>query len=380
MKPRLAKRIKIGLVCPYNLFRGGGVQEHVLAVQEELQKRGHTVKIITPQPRGHDGIVEDHIVLVGGSTDFKSLFHTTAQVSASIDVDAMEDMLGREKFDILHFHEPWVPLLSRQLLMRSSAVNIATFHAKLPETVVSRTIEKVITPYTKSVLKYLDAFSAVSDAAAEYVNEIAPDAEVNIIPNGIDTKKYRAPKPKSGGESILYIGRLEKRKGVRYLLEAFAELYARRPGVSLQIAGEGPERESLEQFVDTNGLKGVHFHGRVTDEKKLKLLEGAALFCSPALYGESFGIVLLEAMSMGVVIVAGDNQGYSTVLTGTGRLSLVNPKDTVDFARRLELLIDDDQLRALWRKWAAEQIKQYDYTRIVDRYESLYRSVLKKGK
>src|SRR4051812_30400677 len=131
--------MRIGLVCPYNIFRGGGVQECVLALQKELKWRGHSAKIITPQPRQTAEELSD-VLFVGTSTDIKSPFHTTAQVSVSVNVEAIDDLLAHEQFDILHFHEPWVPIMSRQLLTRSRSANVATFHAKLPETVMSRTI------------------------------------------------------------------------------------------------------------------------------------------------------------------------------------------------------------------------------------------------
>jgi phosphatidylinositol alpha-mannosyltransferase len=109
-------------------------------------------------------------------------------------------------------------------------------------------------------------------------------------------------------------------------------------------------------------------------------LAKADLFCSPAVYGESFGIVLLEAMAMNKVIVAGDNPGYSAVMQGRGQLSLINPRDTVEFARRLSIMLNDEALRALWRQWAKEYILRYDYARIVDEYEEVYSQALKNRK
>ncbi len=367
--------MKIGLVCPYNLWKGGGVQECVLAMQHELSRRGHEVKIITPQPRNHSGIVEDHIVLVGNSTSFKS-FHTNGIVSAAIDVEAIQDLLEREQFDILHFHEPWLPMLSMQILARSSVPHVATFHAKLPETAMAKTIERVFTPYTKSILKQLDALTAVSNAAAEYVNSLT-DRPVNIISNGIDLAKYQkqtvnTPKISPSKKTILYVGRLEKRKGVKYLLKAFSLLAEVDPTVQLIIAGDGEDRQKLEDWVANQDLPRVKFVGFVSDKQKYKLFCQADLFCSPALYGESFGIVLLEAMAMGTVTVAGDNPGYRTVLHDDGEVSLVDPRDTEAFARRLHLLLYDDQMRERWLKWAAKSVQQYDYPKVIDQYEALY--------
>ncbi len=370
--------MKIGLVCPYNMLRGGGVQECVREMQAELQKRGHDVLIITPNPRSNKSADDTGIVFLGGATDVKSPFHTTAQVSFAASTDALEHLLEDYEFDILHFHEPWVPMLSRQLLTKSSSVNIATFHAKLPDTVMSRTIERVITPYTKSVLKHLDYLTAVSDAAAHYISDLTNE-QVNIIPNGIDLNKFSQLKKQYSefeALTVLYIGRLEKRKGVRYLIKAAAEVQENHPNVRFIIAGDGPDRQRLEQYAEQLEVNNIEFLGFISEEKKLELLARSTVFCSPAVYGESFGIVLLEAMATGTPIVAGDNPGYCSVLKGTGALSIVNPKECSDFARRLELLLMDKGLRKNWQTWAKSYVKQFDYSNVVDAYEALYKKAL----
>ncbi len=369
--------MKIGLVCPYNITLGGGVLEQVKAIRSELEARGHDVRIVTPQPRTvpNDCDVRG-IIMLGGAADFKTPLHTTAQFSASIDTAEIDDMLTREKFDILHFHEPWVPVLSRQILSRSNTVNIATFHAKLPENAMSRTITRVVTPYTKSVLKYLHELTAVSGAAAEYICELT-DRQVHIIPNGVDISHFaKVPKDtakSTSGKVVLYVGRLERRKGVKYLLKAFQLLQENNEDVSLVLAGDGPDREKLEEQASNLGLRNVHFLGYVSEEEKLSLLHSADLFCAPALYGESFGVVLLEAMSSGLVTVASNNPGYASVMQGLGALSLVNPHDTVEFARRLDLLLREESLRLMWQNWAKANVKQYSYRHIVDQYEAMYK-------
>jgi len=376
--------MKIGLVCPYDIFRGGGVQEVVLALQKGLNARGHSVKIITPLPRDNKNITQENIIFIGTSTDVKSPFHTTAQISVSLNNEEIKTMLAKENFDLLNFHEPWVPIMSRQLLTRSKCLNVATFHAKLPETVMSKTIEKVITPYSKSVLKYLNELTAVSDAAAEYVKTLTRQA-ITIIPNGINLAKYKTNpshiKPSSKNKNtILYIGRLEKRKGIKYLIRAFGELVKNNSNLSLIIAGEGPDRQKLATQVKNNKIQNIKFVGYVTEAQKLMLLTEADLFCSPALYGESFGIVLLEAMASGVVTVAGNNSGYISVLKEMGEISIINPKDTNEFARRLHLLLFDQHLRDLWQKWAKDYVKQYSYTKIIDKYEALFNKSIKTSK
>jgi len=370
--------MKIGIVCPYAINKHGGVQEVILSLRDGLISKGHSVKIITPSPR-IKGVAEapEGVIYIGSSTDFRSPMRTTTQVSNVVDNELIDGILAKEKFDILHFHEPWQPLLSRQLLQRSTSVNIATFHSKLPETMMSRTVIKVVTPYLKSVMQYLHELTAVSNSGAEYAAGLT-DQPITIIPNGIDLAKYRmAGKPRpSSQKTILFIGRLERRKGAKYLLQAFQLLAQDNPDVRLIIAGDGPERERLEMLADDLKLTNIEFLGFVSEELKMKLLHDTDLLCSPAVYGESFGIVLLEAMATGTVCVAGNNSGYNDVMQGIGQLSLVNPHDTEEFARRLHLLLNEEALRKVWREWAAEYVKQFSYPRVVDQYEELYREAL----
>lgn len=373
--------MKIGLVCPYNIERSGGVLEVILALKSGLEKRGHAVKIITPYPRNHDIEPHDDVIFAGKSTDFRTLSFstTTSQVSSTADNEEIDAMLAAEKFDILHFHEPWMPLLSRQLLQRSNCVNIGTFHAKVTEAMISRTIIKVVTPYLKSCMKYLHELTAVSTSASEYVSGMT-DQPIAIIPNGIDLKKYQlnpAAKKSGNTKNILFIGRLERRKGVQYLLRAYSRIAAEDPDVSLTIAGDGPEREKLELLAEDLKLPNVSFLGFVSEDLKLQLLSEADLFCSPAVFGESFGIVLLESMATGTVCVAGNNSGYVDLMQGLGAVSVVNPHDSEEFSRRLALLLNEAELRNIWQKWAKQYVKKFDYSDIVARYEEFYAEALK---
>lgn len=362
------------------MFRGGGVQEVVFALQKGIVTRGHEAYIITPQPRNNKEQIKKHdeIIFLGGSVSFRAA-RTQGDISASVDIAALESVLEREKFDILHYHEPWNPMVSRQILMRSNAINIATFHAAMSERRSSRTVEKVIIPYTKSIIKYLDVMTAVSLTATNYAKTLT-NRKLMIIPNGIDLTKYvfldKTPEQKI--KKILYIGRLEKRKGVKYLLDAFAIAKKLDSSFELLIAGDGPERTKLESYAAENKIRGVHFLGYIEEETKLQLLHEATIFCSPALYGESFGIVLLEAMASGCVTVAGNNSGYASVMTGRGQLSLVNPIDSVEFARRLCLLSSDDTLRQAWCDWAKEAVTKYDYNVVIDQYVKLYEAAYAK--
>ncbi len=366
--------MKIGLICPYSLTKGGGVQEVVKALQTEYEKLGHEAIIITPQPKEPYSKHDRKLIFLGSAADFKSPLATTTQISASVLTDEIDAMLEYEQFDVLHFHEPWVPVLSRQILSRSQTANVATFHAKLPETIASRALARVITPYTKPLLRHIDLFTAVSDAASDYVKTLT-EAEIEIVPNGIHLGHYRKPanlQRARGPKTILYIGRLEKRKGVKYLLQAFQLLEEQIPGVRLLIGGDGVDREKLEELSEELELKNIEFMGYIDDQKKRELLHTTDLFCSPAIFGESFGIVLLEAMSSGLVTVAGNNPGYTAVMTGLGQLSMVDPRDTKEFAHRLNLLLSDEGLRELWKSWAKKHVRQFDYPKVARMYIDVY--------
>jgi phosphatidylinositol alpha-mannosyltransferase len=375
--------MKIGLVCPYDIYAGGGVQEYVIALRDEFENLGCEAKIITPQPRRSKNRTAQppkDTIMIGGAAPFRGL-ETTVQVSASMYTDKLNDMLRREDFDILHFHEPWIPILSRQILSRSDTINIGTFHASMPEkSRLTKTFERVVNPYTKSILKYLDVFTAVSEPASVYLRSLSPSRQIHIIPNGINLKKYNndSPDHKNSTKTIFYIGRLEKRKGVRYLIEAFNLLTQKDSDFQLIIAGEGPEKTKLKELVDFYGLKNVRFLGYVNEEYKKQLFRESDVFCSPALHGESFGIVLLEAMASGCAVVAGNNYGYESVMQGAGAISLVNPKDRVEFARRLHLMAKNEPLRKTWQKWAEHEVRQYSYEHVAGQYIKMFQAALKK--
>jgi len=275
--------------------------------------------------------------------------------------------------------------LARQILLISDAAHVGTFHANLIDSVAAKSLVNLFLPYGRGIGEKLDLITAVSPAPAKVLLDKDPDhrlvKNIRYIPNGIDLQKFqnrpslaiKHPKMKS----ILYIGRLEGRKGLKYLLQSYSELTKRCDNVQLLIAGSGPEEQKLRELVVELEIPRVTFLGFISDEDKIHHLHRADVFCSAATRGESFGIVLLEAMAAGCPIVAGDNVGYQSVLKDTGAISLVNPRDTIDFARRLEIMLFNNDLRSVWLKWAKSYIKQYDYKNIVDMYEKAYEDAIK---
>lgn len=378
--------MKIALVCPYNMFeRAGGVGEVVINLHSGLIKKNHDVKIITPRPISFNGQTPKDYILLGTSTKFNAGLATDGTFTFNIGSDEIREVLNTEKFDIINFHEPWAPILARQMLQLSDTVHVGTFHANLVDSVAAKSIVNLFMPYGRGIGEKLDYITAVSHAPAQLLLDKDPNhrlvKNIRYIPNGIDIKTYKArpamalkhPKIKT----ILYIGRLEGRKGLKYLLRAYKLITDRNDNIQLMIAGSGPDEQRLRDYVSENNIPRVTFLGFISNKDKIHHLHRADVFCSPAHRGESFGVVLLEAMAAGCPVVAGDNVGYQSVMKGTGAISLVNPKDTVDFARRLEIMLFDDQLRDLWLRWADNYVKQFDYKRIVKQYEDAYMEAVK---
>jgi phosphatidylinositol alpha-mannosyltransferase len=319
------------------------------------------------------------MIMLGRSAKMNTPFATMVDFGFEADGDEIDTMIERENFDILHFHEPWIPVLSRQILVRSNAINVATFHGTPPDNIMSKSLLNMVVPYTKSVLKYLHSYTAVSESAAGYVKTLTNEP-VEIVPNGINLDIFKPipllKKPRKT-KTILYLNRLEGRKGAKYLIMAYSRFREDHDNVRLLIAGKGVKKRALEKYVTTNEIPDVEFLGYVGDEQKLKLMNEADLYCSPAIFGESFGIVLLESMAVGTPLLAGNNPGYSSVMKGRGRLSLITPQNTEDFAQRLELMLYDEGIRQLWIDWATDYVKQYSYNKITTQYEKVYKEAKK---
>jgi phosphatidylinositol alpha-mannosyltransferase len=382
--------MKIGLVCPYNMFeRTGGVQKLVEDLHEYLGKRGHEVKIITPRPSGYKGGVPDDYILLGTTRNFRGGFGVAGNWSMPIDGDEIEAVLDREKFDVLHFHEPWAPVYGRSILGYSKTAHVGTFHANLVDTVAAKSWPRLFEPVARNIAKKLHVFTAVSPAPAAIFDKIGDEYDKQItgdiifIPNAIDLhffKPFKKKQPLNGPDTktVVYVGRLDRRKGIHYLLHAFDLLQRQLPQTYMIIAGEGDYRSNLEDIIRDEKIQNVKLIGHITDEEKRRLLGNADLVCAPAINGESFGIILLEAMAMGAPLLAGNNIGYTNVMTGHGRLGLIDPKATTDFANRMAVFLTDDAVRTMMSAWGLSDVKQYEINRIVNMYEEAYRLAIER--
>lgn len=367
--------MKIALFTPYNIFKGGGVQEHVQHQASILRQRGYEVDIITPKPRTHNEKTPKGVLFLGNSARIRAPHATSADVSISIDNEAIDEVLAND-YDIIHVHEPLVPIAGRQILSRAEglrATRIGTFHAALPGNRLGKSLVATYKSYARAVLPHVDVITAVSPAAVGYITEYT-DKQIHYISNGYNSEIYKVRNNKRDPNLVLFIGRLEKRKGARQAIKAFVELKKMKPEAILKIAGDGPMKRSLMQYVEDYEIDGVEFLGYIDDNTKLDLLSRCSIYTSPALYGESFGIVLAEAMAMNAPIVAHPNDGYRWVMSDTGRISLVDCKDPQAYAERMLLMMEDEAIRKVWQKWAQKYVKQFDYKNVVDEYEKLYKT------
>ena len=376
--------MKIGIVSPYYMHSYGGVQNLILNMRTFLAERGHEVLIIAPRPRLEESVEQTPagVAMLGASAEinFRNPFHTTFPLAAS-NRQLVADFLVEQRFDVLHIHEPWMPLLPYQILQEATCPIVGTTHARWPRSWLNKSLEKARTPYFRLVLGKLDKITAVSMVAAKNATLVNKDYKVLIIPNAVDYAAYRQQikAARRDGERpyILYLNRLERRKGPRLLLKAYRR-YAEQHSspLPLVIAGSGPQAEGLASYVANHDLEHlVRFEGYVSDQRKMELFANARLYVAPAPFGESFGIVLLEAMAADLPLLAGHNEGYKSVLTADGSEALVNPYKSDGFAAALTRFAHDGACRDNWLRWARKEIQKYDYPVIIDQYENCFKEV-----
>jgi phosphatidylinositol alpha-mannosyltransferase len=337
--------VKILLVSPFDFSAPGGVNEHILHLDQQFQLLGHTTRVLSPRSDEEGEEDDGHHYKLGVTLPVPSN-GSTARITLSPFVSGkVKEFLHREDFDIVHLHEPLAPTLPPFVLLHSKAVNIGTFHA-------ART-SNVGYLYAKPILSHfhakLDARIAVSPAALEFVSQYYP-GDYEVIPNGIDIdmfgpnvepiRRYRDGRP-----NILFVGRYnESRKGLKYLLRAFSLVRQEFPMARLMVVGPGTPRR-FEREIDRYELKNVDFIGPVSKQMLPSLYATCDVFCAPSTGRESFGIVLLEAMASGKPVVATNIRGYAAVVRHGVDGLLVERKNPEALAIALVHVLADDALR-----------------------------------
>jgi phosphatidylinositol alpha-mannosyltransferase len=365
--------LKVGIVSPYGYPHPGGVNEHVRFSYEAMRRLGHDVWIITSK-YGKERENEGHIIRLGTGWAFPANGSVGRVTLGWRFKQQARELLDAERFDILHFHEPFVPFLSPTILEASRTVNIGTFHAFggfSPSYWFGRR-------FAGDLASRLHGRIAVSGAARHFISRYFP-GESRIIPNGVDLDRFAEADPyeelRDGTLNILFLGRLEERKGFIYLLKAYHRLRKRHVDARLLVVGAGPKLREYKRYVGLRGIRDVEFLGRVTDEQKVRYFASADIYCAPNTGQESFGIVLLEAMAAGVPIVASDIHGFKRVVERNVQGLLVEPRNPRALAAALYTLATDADLRHRMGDAGRERAPEYSWDRVTERVIEFYREV-----
>ncbi len=369
--------MKIGIVSPYVYPLPGGVTQHVRFLYENLRLRGHEVRIITSS-HGLQRSSEGDVIRLGKGFSMPANGSVGTVTLSPRYVSQARELLDREQFDVLHFHEPFVPFLSLVILRESRSVNIGTFHAYggwSPAYEFGRWA-------MRSYAERLHGRIAVSAAARHFIDRYFP-GDYKVIPNGVDPIRFQRAVPltrwKDGTRNILFVGRFEPRKGILDLLKAYRLL--RKRGLEdtrLLIAGGGPLEREARRYVATRRLQGVHFLGRVSDDERNQLFRTADVYVSPATGRESFGIVLLEAMAAGTPIVASDIHGYKGVVRRGREALLVPPKDAEGIADAIQTLLTDREMAARMSAAGLVRAEEFSWPRVTAKVDEYYGFVIRR--
>ena len=362
--------MKIGLVCPYIDPENGGVAQHVRFLYENLRLRGHDVRVLTAS-HGPQRSSEGDIIRLGVGFSVPINASVGTLTFSPRYLSQIGAMLEREQFDVLHFHEPFVPFLSLFLLRESQSVNIATFHAYAGFSPSYEFGSRALRGYAAR----LHGRIAVSAAARHFIDRFFP-GDYKVIPNGVDVGRFANAVPiarwQDGTPNVLFVGRHEPRKGLLHLLKAHRILRKTGTESRLLVVGSGPQEREARRYVATRGLQGVEFLGRVSDGQKAQLFRTADVYASPATGGESFGIVLLEAMAAGTPIVCSDIHGYKGVVRRGREGLLVPPRDAKELAIAISGLLRDPALRASMGAAGRERAEEFSWPSVTAKVDDYY--------
>jgi len=364
--------MKVGLVCFHTFSQPGGVKKHVLGLYNEYKKRGIKVKIIVPRRSKEENYGKD-VILLGTSLPL-----TFSGSQSDLDINfnplAIGEVLKKEKFDVLHFHNFGFPSIF-QILRKSKALNILTFHGNIRGSKFLKYFP-VLLEGIKEIVKWkVDGVIGVASFNLDIFKDLKRPKIV--IPNGIDLKEFNPQVKKikkflDGKINILFLGRIEERKGLAYLLRACKILEKKVKNFRLIVVGEGPLKADLKNWAIKNNLQNVAFEEKTVVRDASSYFNTCDIYCTPAIFGESFGIVILEGMACGKPVVAFDNEGYKELLTGKRGGILVKNRSYKELANVLEKLIKSKKLRKKIGERALKEVKEYSWEKVADRVLDFY--------
>ncbi len=360
--------LRIGLCAPYDLARDGGVNSHIRAQAAALARLGHRVTIFgaasAPLSNGERRMSGCISPVIGGTETGMGIDpRAWARVGA---------LFASERFDVVHVHEPLMPIVAWCAVLRARVPVVGTFHTHRER---GHRFYARYGPLLQPLMRRLDVRLAVSPSARRTMARYFP-GDYDLVPNGIDAGRFRGPAPRPADMDparphVLYVGRLEPRKGVVHLIEAMARVQ-REQAARLIIVGDGPEREACAARARERGVD-ARFVGRVADEHLPAYYQAADVVCSPATGDESFGIVLLEAMAAGRAVVATDIEGYRELVgDDPERASLVPPRDPGALAHALAALLGDREARARLAAGGPDFAARFDWMALARDLEARY--------
>ncbi len=365
--------MRIGLVCPYSWDVPGGVQEHIRDLAEALIDLGHEVSVISPAD--DDDALPDYVVPAGRAVAFPYNGSVARLAFGPLSANRVRKWVRDGNFDVLHVHEPAAPSLSLLACWVADGPIVATMHGANPR---SRALH-VAEPILRSALEKISGRIAVSEAArTTLVEHLGGDAV--LIPNGVNVSRFAKAEPLPGwpgeGGAIGFLGRMdEPRKGLSVLLRAFEVIGRQRPGLRLLIAGPG-DAEEVTAKVPAELRDRVVLLGQVSEPVKVQVYHSVDVFCAPNTGGESFGVVLAEAMAAGAPIVASDLDAFRRVLRGGRAGELFENGNADDLAAAIGRLLDDPARRAELSAAACAAVRDYDWQTIVRDVVKVYEAVL----
>ncbi len=367
------------MVSPYDCCHPGGVATHISYLSRELVRKGHEVKIYAPCSN-RCTIVDNgvEIIPIGGTVPCPSN-GSVARFTLSVWLmPQVKTILERENFDIIHLHEPLFPSLPWMVIPLSHTTNIGTFHAYYDRSVGYWFWRPVVNIFYNR----LHGKIAVSESAKKFVSRYYP-GDYHVVPHGVDLEHFStagAPLAKfdDGKLNILFVSRLEKRKGLFYLLQAYEEVKREFPQSRLIVVGSGDKlQQKYEEWVAERKLQDVVFAGYVSYDDLPRYYHTADIFCAPAIGKESFGIILLEAMAAGKPIVASDIEGYADVISRDVDGILVPPRDSPALAQALLTLIRNSDLRCKMGTQGRGKAEWYTWEAIAQRTIDCYQEAMK---
>lgn len=371
--------MRIALVCPYDWTRPGGVQAHVAQLATQLSE-SHDVAVFAPHRRGVPPAVEAPRVVDVGRPLALPYNRSVAPVALAPTAGArVVRRIAAFAPDVTHVHEPLSPLVSSAVTAFARRPLVATFHSWSD----SDRLYRLLSPVGRRLVRRLDVKVAVSAAAQVYAAEALGMAigGLRVVPNGVDVGRFAAAAPLADLRDperplLLFVGRLEPRKGLDVLVRAFLRVRAALPRVRLCVVGDGAMRARCQQMIPSSIRHDALFVGHVDDVEKARYFASADLFVAPNVGGESFGIVLLEAMAAGVPIVASDIPGFRTVMRDGRQGRFVAPGDAAALADAVLTLLSNNKLRQAMSVEGRRRAGEYDWPEVADRLEKLYRSVV----